>query len=161
MNKVQKELDTLKDEADKADGKNPYKVKYDALKEQFEKYKADVEAENVHSKKVDAYKKLLKDTGVSEKRIDAILKVTDVGEFEIDNEGNFKDAKKLADNIKSEWSDFITTESQQGANTANPPQNNGGGKMTRAEIYKKDEHGHYILSTAERQKALVDSLTTI
>ena len=30
--------------------------------------------------------------------------------------------------------------------------------MSRAEIYAKDEHGRYKLTTAERQKALADAM---
>lgn len=163
LSKVQKELDGIKEEAEKNDGRSPYKVKYEALKEdmdklqkQFDDYKADVDAKETKSKKSDAYRKLLKETGVSEKRLDAILKVTDIDNLEFDEEGKLKNMDDLVKNIKEEWSDFIATESKQGAQTSNPPANNGGQKMTRADIYKKDDHGRYILSTAERQKALVD-----
>jgi len=158
LTKVQKELDTLKDEAEKNEGKNPYKVKYDALKEEFNNYKADVNAKENKSKKSDAYKKLLKEAGVADKRLDAVLRVTDVDKLEFDEEGNLKDKDELVKAIKEEWSDFITTEFQKGANTSNPPQNNGGGKLTKADIYKKDEHGKYVLSTAERQKALMETI---
>lgn len=162
--KVQKELDTMKDEAE--NGKSPYKVKYEALKEemgklqkQYDDYKADVDAKETKLKKSDAYRKLLKETGVSEKRIDAVLRVTDIDSLEFDEEGKLKNHDELVKSIKSEWSDFIATESTQGVATSTPPANNGGKKMTRADIYKKDEHGRYVLSTAERQKALMDIST--
>ena len=164
LSKVQKELDSIKEEAE--NGKSPYKVKYEALKEEMEKlqkqyndYKADVDAKEIKSKKAEAYKKLLKETGVSEKRIDAVLRVTDINSLEFDEEGKLKNVDELVKNIKSEWNDFIATESTQGAVTSTPPANNGGKKMTRADIYKKDEHGRYVLSTAERQKALMDIST--
>lgn len=155
--KVQKELDTIKDEAEKADGRSPYKVKYEALqedmaklKDQFDKYKADVDAKEVKSKKSDAYRKLLKETGVSEKRIDAVLKVTDIDKLEFDEEGNLKDKDELVKGIKSEWSDFIVTESKQGVNVSNPPANNGTGKKTKEEILA-------IKDTAERQKVMLEN----
>ena len=47
----------------------------------------------------------------------------------------------------------------RGNNPANPPANNGGGKLTKADIYKKDEKGRYIMSTSERQKALAENPT--
>ena len=74
--------------------------------------------------------------------------------------GKIKDADGLKKSIKEEWSDFIVTQSEQGAQTANPPQNTGGAKMTMAEIYKKDDQGRYVLSTAERQKALIENSKT-
>ena len=157
---LQKELDVLKNN----EGKSPYKVKYEALQEemtdlknQFDKYKADVTEKEVKAQKVDAYRKLLKETGVSEKRIDAVIKVSDIDKLKIDNEGNLEDKNELVKNIQSEWNDFIVTQSEQGAQTANPPQNTGVTKMTHDEIYKKDDHGRYVLSTAERQKALIEN----
>lgn len=161
--KLQKEVDDL-NESMKSGERSPYKVKYEAkveelndLKKQFDDYKADVSAKEVEAKKSSAYKELLKSAGVSEKRIDSIIKITDLSKVEIDNDGKIKDSDSLTKNIKDEWSDFIVTQSEQGAQTANPPQNTGGTKMTRAEIYKKDDHGRYVLSTAERQKALIEN----
>ena len=157
LGKVQKELDGIKEEAEKNDGKSPYKVKYEALKEDMEKlkqqyddYKADVDAKETKLKKSDAYRKLLKETGVSEKRLDAVLRVTDVDKLEFDDDGKLKNIDDLVKEIKEEWSDFISTESRQGANTANPPANNGGGKKTKEEIMA-------IKDTAERQKAMFEN----
>lgn len=150
LTKVQKELDTLKEEAEKNEGKNPYKVKYDALKEEFDAYKADVNAKETKSKKSDSYRKLLKEAGVADKRLDAILRVTDVDKLEFDEEGNLKDKDELVKAIKEEWSDFIQAEQKQGVNTPNPPANNGGGKKTKEEIMA-------IRDTAERQKAMMEN----
>lgn len=161
--KLQKEVDDL-NESMKNGERSPYKVKYEAkvdeyntLKQQFDDYKADVSAKELESKKSNAYKVLLKSAGVSEKRIDAVLKVTDLSQIELDGDGKIKDADAHKKSIKDEWSDFIVTQSEQGAQTANPPQHTGGTKMTKAEIYKKDDRGRYVLSTAERQKALIEN----
>ena len=118
-----------------------------------------MKAEQIKASKTKAYKELLKKAGVSDKRIDSVLKVTAIDEIELDDEGKIKDSDKVVENIKSEWSEFIVTESQRGAGTENPPRKVDGSKMTRADIYKKDEHGRYILSTAERQKALMESIS--
>ena len=90
-----------------------------------------------------------------------MLKVTDLDSLAFDEDGNLKDHDELVKGIKEEWSDFLTTEAQQGAQTPNPPQNSGGSKLSRSEIYKKDDHGRYVLTTAERQKALAENLNTI
>lgn len=164
--KLQKQIDDL-NESMKNGERSPYKVKYEAkveefndLKKEFDDYKADVSAKETEAKKSSAYKTLLKESGVSDKRIDSVLRVTDLSKIELDNDGKIKDADGLKKSIKEEWSDFIVTQSEQGAQTANPPQNTGGTKMTRAEIYKKDDHGRYVLSTAERQKALIENSKT-
>lgn len=149
---VQKQLSELQEEA-KNNSDDKYKVKYEALKEDFEEYKKGVTAKETKSKKESAYTKLLKAAGVSEKRISAILKVTNFDDIELDENGDAKEADKLTESIKSEWSDFISTTSTQGANVANPPANNTGKAIkTKKEIME-------IKDTAERQQAWKDYLT--
>ena len=154
--KTQKELDDLQ-ESMKNGERSPYKVKYEAkveefneLKKEFDDYKADVSAKELEAKKASAYSDLLKETGVSEKRIKAIIKVTDLKDVELDNEGKIKDKDALKKSVKEEWSDFIVTETQQGANVSNPPSNTGGSKKTKEEILA-------IKDTAERQKAMLEN----
>jgi len=142
---IQTQLDQYK-EAEKKGEKDPYKVKYEALKEDFEEFKKGVKAKEITAKKEAAYSKLLKDAGVSEKRIAAILKVSDLDSIELDDEGKAKDADKLTEAIKSEWSDFIQTEQTKGADVAHPPMNNSSTAKSREEIMK-------IKNTTERQQA--------
>lgn len=151
---VQAELDSLKEAAAKNDGKNPFEVKYNALKEDFENYKADQTAKETKAAKSDAYRALLKEAGVSEKRIDAVLKVSDVDGVELDKDGQIKGKDKLIDSVKTEWADFITTTTTIGAQTANPPANNGSALKSREEIYKKDENGRFALDASQRQQEL-------
>lgn len=150
---VQKELDELKAAAEK-DGKSSWKVKYDALKEDFETYKTEQTAKETRAAKETAYRALLKQAGVSEKRIDAVLKVTDLEGVELDDDGAIKGADKHLENIKAEWADFIPTTSTVGASTANPPSNTGGALKSRDEIYARDDKGHFKLDAAQRQEAL-------
>ena len=147
---VQKQLDGYK-EAEKNGEKDPYKVKYEAIKEEFEEFKKNVDAEKVTAKKSEAYKKLLKDAGVSDKRIAAVLKVSDLDKVEFDKEGNVKDADKLTEAIKTEWADFIQTSTVSGASVPNPPANNTNTVKSKEEIMK-------ITNTAERQKAWKERL---
>ena len=148
------EIDALKaekhDAEDKATSAEKWKTKYDAMKDEFEAYKKDISAKETKATKDSAYKELLKKAGVSEKRLDAILKVTDVASLEMGDDGKFKDESKILENIKSEWADFITTKETHGANTATPPTNKGGETMTKEEIMK-------IKDTSERQKAIADN----
>lgn len=146
---LQKELKELKEAQAKAGDGNAFEVKYKAIKEDFEKYKADIEAKETRQTKEAAYRKLLKDSNVSNKRIDAIIKVSGdiIDGIEIDENGNVKDSTKYSDSIKKEWEDFIVTEQKKGASTATPPQtNNDGGTLTKKDIMK-------IKDTQERQKA--------
>lgn len=139
---VQKELDDLKEAAEK-DGENPYKAKYEELQQQFDDYKADVTAKETKAKKTAAYRKLLKDAKVSEKRLDSILKLSPVDDIELDDKGEIKDAADVKKKIEEEWSDFIVTEETHGADSNNPPggsggrQGAGGGSKSRAAMIQQ------------------------
>lgn len=123
---LQKELEEAKNLAIEKEGKNPWKVKFDALKEEFEGYKTEEQKKATKAAKESAYKALLKETGIAEKRIAAVCKVSDFESLELGEDGKIKDADKLKENIKNEWADFITTEGSKGAETATPPENKGG-----------------------------------
>lgn len=157
--RVQRELE--KAQADlEAGKKDSWKVKYEAVKEEFEGYKSEQTKKETRAAKEAAYRALLKQAGVSEKRLESVLKVSDVDSVELDEKGTIKGADKLTEGIKSEWADFIGTTSIQGAQTATPPASTGGNRMTKADIYKKDDHGRYVMSAAERQKALMENQIT-
>jgi predicted nucleic acid-binding Zn-ribbon protein len=148
---VQKELDDLK-----KDG-GDWQKKYEKEHADFEAYKTDITKKETKTAKESAYRALLKESGVSEKRIDAIVKITDVDAIELDNEGKIKDSAAKMEHIKTEYADFIGSTTTRGAQTSTPPANNGGAKLTKEEIYKKDDSGRYVLSASERQKALVEN----
>lgn len=148
------EIDALKGEKqnaeDKATSAEKWKTKYDALKDDFEAYKKDITAKETKATRSNAYKELLKQAGISEKRLDTVLKVSDIDSLEMGEDGKFKDSDKILESIKNEWADFITTTETKGAETSTPPSNNGGGKMTKADIMK-------IKDTSERQKAIAEN----
>lgn len=122
---VQKELDEYKEAAEK-DGESPYKAKYEATQKELDDYKAEVAAKETKAKKTAAYRKLLKDAKVSEKRLDSILKLSPVDDIELDDKGEIKDAENLKKKIEDEWSDFIVKEETRGAENQNPPGGSGG-----------------------------------
>lgn len=132
------EKDLLKAQA-KLDNAAESAQKLTDLQKQFDEYKADIDAKAKAATKTAAYKALLREAGISEKRIEAVLKVSDISKIELDADGNIKDAKTVVDGIKSEWADFIVTEGKQGAQTPTPPANDGGvdyDKMSDTDYYK-------------------------
>lgn len=122
---LQKDLEDAKTLAIEKEGKNPWKVKYDALNEEFTSYKTEEQKKATKAAKENAYKALLKESGVAEKRIGSVLRVSDIESLELGEDGKFKNSEDLAKKIKEEWADFITSKGQEGANTPNPPKNNG------------------------------------
>ena len=148
---LQKQLEDLKELEAKAE-KDPYKVKYEALKEDYEEYKGKIEKAETASKRTKAYTKLLKDAGVADKRIEAILRVTDLDDLELDDDGNLVEAEKLTEGIKDEWSDFIVKTSSKGVESAKPPMNDGKATKTKEEI-------RAISDPIARQKAMLENPT--
>jgi hypothetical protein len=147
LEKAQKDLK----EAQSEDSENKYKAKYEMIKEEYKEYKKEIEAKATKDNKSKAYKDLLKEAGISDKRLEAVLKVSDIDSLEFDDDGNIKDKDELIKSIKDEWSDFIQTADVQGAKTDNPPANTGGKTMTKEDIFK-------IKDTSERQKAIKDNI---
>lgn len=146
---VQAELDDLKKQVaeNKDDG---WKDKHDAVKKEFDDYKAAQTAKETKAAKETAYRALLKEAGVNEKRIDAVLRVTDLDKIELEN-GAVKGAEEVKNAIKTEWAEFITTAGQSGAGMTNPPANTGSTTtMTKDQIMA-------IKNPAERQAAIAEN----
>lgn len=145
---VQKELDELK-----AKGDDGYKAKYEAEKEAFEQYKAEVEGAKEQESKEKAYREMLKDV-LSEKGVEKAVKYADWSKIEIDEKGELKNASDHVKAVKEEWAEHVSITETRKEDPAKPPEVKNSAK-TKADIYKKDEAGRYVLSTEERQKALL------
>ena len=146
---VQKELDALKAEKKDSDS---FEVKYKAVKEEFENYKQDVAKKETAGKKEAAYRALLRDAGVSEKRIDAVMKVTSLDDLTLDEKGCLEGSADLKKAIKTEWADFIVSEGRKGAETETPPSGTGKTYKDKAEIMA-------IKDPAERQQAIAENMS--
>lgn len=146
---VQKELDELKAKPD--DG---WKEKYEAARKELAEYKDSVAKEKALAAKKAAYQELCKDAGLSENGIAKAVKYADFDSVELDDAGKIKDGKGLIKSIREEWPEHIVKDSTSGAKTATPPGGGSAGLKSREEIYKKDEHGRFVLDAAQRQQAL-------
>ena len=147
---VQKELDELK-----AKGDDGYKAKYEAEKAAHDALKADIAAKETKKAKTDAYRELLKGANIDEKRIATILRAEapTIDKIELDADGKIKNAEQYTESIKSDWADFIVTQSAKGTNTATPPANGGAASTkTKEDILK-------IKDAGERQKAIAENRT--
>ena len=155
---VQKELDALK-----AKGGDDYKAKAEKAEKALNDYKAEVAAKETKAAKEKAVREYVSEKDFSGKKIAgenleiAMMALAGmIDGIELDGE-KIKDAAALDGVIDSKLSRLAVETKTRGANTATPPAGNGGSKLTRADIYKKDEHGRYVMSTAERQKALAEN----
>lgn len=145
---VEKELNEYKAKESQPD---VYKEKYDKIKKEYETYKGEITAKETKAAKSKAYRDMLKDIGVSEKRLDSVMRVADLNSFELDENGAIKDVEGLKASAKSEWSDFIVSEGKAGAKTPTPPSNTGGNAMTKQQILD-------IKDPIARHKAMAENM---
>ena len=149
---VQKELDTLKEQV-AADAKAREGKDYDALKKEYDDYKAEVQEKAVKSAKEKAVRGLLSDMNMSDKGIYMFMeygypKIS----VELDDEGKLKDATPIRQVVKKDFGEYIPKIETKGADTKNPPTDGKGGAVgkTKEEIMK-------IKDTGERQKAIAEN----
>ena len=111
--------DRLAREREKLADEDSYRAKYEALSKELESMKAA----QARQQKEDAYRALLKQAGVSEKRIATVVKASaaEIDALELDGSGGAVGADQLVDSIKSEWADFIPVTRTEGAPTPHPP----------------------------------------
>lgn len=145
--KVSRELEKANEELEKFKS-GDWENKYNTLKGEYDTYKTDTETKAVKTAKEAAYKQLLIDAGISDKRIASIMKVSGatVDSLTLGDDGKIKDADKLTESAKEEWADFIVTTTPQGADVSKPPASEGdGGKQQSraAQLVAQYRNEHY------------------
>lgn len=156
------EIETLKTEKqtaeDSATTAGKWKDKYETLHGEFENFKKAQTAKETKSAKETAARAYYESKGITGKALDIALRGSgvEIEGLELSEDGKIKDPAALEALVKGDFSGLVSTTMTTGANTANPPANTGGG-MTKADIYKKDDKGRYLMSASERQKALMEN----
>ena len=127
------------EEAKKAgEGAGEYEEKYKAKCKELDDYKAKVDGEAAEREKRGLYRELLAGAGVDPKRIDTVLKVSDLSGVTV-----IEGADDLTESIKSDWADFIAVKITQGATVPNPPKSTGGAaapKNLREALHQRYEN---------------------
>lgn len=161
--KLKKILDVLHEETDtlqnQLDEKNAALAKAEkdrdaanggkqAAEKALTDYKAQQTKKDAHAAKEAKFRELLKSAGVLDKYADRVVRLSgeDIDKLELDEKGEVKDAKKHADSLKADWSDFVGTTTTTGAKVDTPPTNTGS-KMTKEQIIN-------IKDATERQAAI-------
>lgn len=122
LSSVQKELDDLK-----AKGDDGWKEKHDKLKGEFDKYKGDIEAKETKANKEKAVRAFYESKGITGKNLEIAMRGSraEIDGIEMDGD-KIKDNSALDALVKGDFSGLVATTTTKGANTANPPANNGG-----------------------------------
>lgn len=118
---LQKELEDAKAKIPSED----WQAKYNESVKEFEDFKAQVERDKAEAEKKSLYRAVLREAGIDEQRIDAIVKVTDMGAIAV-KDGAIEDSEALKESVAKEWAAFIPQESVQGAKVPEPPETSGG-----------------------------------
>lgn len=149
---VQRELDDLK-----AAGDGGYKEKYEREHSAFEAFKTDITEKEAKAAKEKAVRAYFESKNITGANLDLAMRGCgeEMAALEMDGD-KIKDAKSLDALVEGTYKGLVSTAQVKGANPATPPAN-GGVKLTRADIYRKDDRGRYVMSTAERQKALANN----
>lgn len=145
--KAQNDAKDLKTEADKVadlqkqidDYRNgeDFKAKYEKEHQDFEDYKKQIAKDAETAKVKSAYRQLLLDERINEKRVDSVLKLTDFSEMKLDKDGKLENLDALKENIGKEWGEFKVTTKERKQTVPTPPTsgNGGGGEGRAKELY--------------------------
>ena len=153
---LHEETDTLQNQLDEKDAALAQAEKdrdaanggKQAAEQALTDYKAQQTKKDTHAAKEAKFRELLKSAGVLDKYADRVVRLSgeDIDKLELDDKGEVKDAKKHADSLKADWSDFVGTTTTTGAKVDTPPTNTGS-KMTKEQIIN-------IKDASERQAAI-------
>lgn len=149
VNGLMDEKDEAIQRAEKAEkAAESAKAEKEAAEKSLTDYKAQQTQKDAHAAKEAKFRELLKSAGVLDKYADRVVRLSgeDIDKLELDAKGEVKDAKKHADSLKADWSDFVGTTTTTGAKVDTPPTNTGS-KMTKEQIIN-------IKDATERQAAI-------
>lgn len=144
---VQTKLSELEAQQDK---NKDWEAKYKAEHTAFESYKTEQTKAKDHAAKLEAYKPILKEAGISDSIAKLVIAASgDIVDGITLEDGNIKDKDALTKTVKEKFAEYISNPDTKGAHTQNPPDNSGG-KKTKEEIMK-------IKDSVERQKAIAEN----
>ena len=155
IKELKAKLESTEHERDELKGKDGegYKAKFEAEHKAFEDFKNAQAQKETQAAKEKAAKAFFEAKGITGANLDIAMRGAkeEISGLELDGD-KIKDAKALADLVSGTYAGLIVTKTTQGAATATPPTNTGGGSaMSKADILA-------IKDTGERQKAIAANL---
>ena len=124
---------------------------YKKLKQEFDDYKAEVSGREAKAAKERAARAFFEGKGITGKSLDIAIRGcgAEIDALELED-GKIKDDSALDALVKDTYSGLVSTTVTRGAQTANPPVNNGTAKTKEQIMGIKD--------TAERQREIARNL---
>ena len=139
--KVPDLLRQLEDAKDANEGSDEWQRKFEKAQKDLADYKSQVAAKEAEEAKAKAYRQMLTTAGIDPKRLDSIMRVTDLSGVEMED-GKLKDEEKLSEGVKKEWADFVVKKVTKGSNPANPPKQEHGIDGADPDIAKMLQQRH-------------------
>lgn len=134
------EIETLKADKqtaeDSATTAEKWKTKYDTLKGEFDTYKADIASKESKAAKEKAVRAYYESKNITGKSLDIAMRGSsaEISGIELNDDGSIKDPAALESLVKGDFAGLVSTTTTQGANTSNPPANNGGKPLSTDNI---------------------------
>ena len=124
---------------------------YKKLKQEFDDYRAEVSGREAKAAKERAARAFFEGKGITGKSLDIAIRGcgAEIDALELED-GKIKDDTALDALVKDTYSGLVSTTVTRGAQTANPPANNGAAKTKEQIMGIKD--------TAERQREIAQNL---
>ena len=116
------------------------------IKQQFDEYKAKVEAERTKAAKESALRQAAKDAGLTDAGIAKAVKYADWDKIELGKDGSLTNGSAVVQSLKEEWAEYVGTFEEKGADVPKPP---AGGKPVD---YDKMSDADYYRATYEASK---------
>ena len=147
LDDVEKELNDLK-----ANSGDDWKSKYEKEHNDFESYKKGVTEKETKAAKEKAVKAYFEGKNITGANLDIAMRGCrdEIGAIELDGD-KIKDTAALDALVNGTFAGLVVTKTVQGAQTANPPANNGG------KNYKTKEEILAIKDRTERQNAIAEN----
>lgn len=122
IDQLQEKINDLEAKEGNTDG---FKEKYEALEQEFNTYKENIETEKTNQSKLNLINQSLEKAGVTKAKLrDLLVKTLDLSAIEIEND-EIKDFDKSIEAMKGDYADFFeVTETLGGNEPGNPPANN-------------------------------------
>lgn len=135
------DLEKKVEELEAARPKEDWETKYGELNTEFEAYKAHVSAEKAKAEKARLYRAILAEAGIDQKRLDAIMRVTDLDGIEV-ADGKIADEEAVRARVAEEWAAFIPQIEERGAQVATPPQTSATDHGANPEVMARLKERH-------------------
>lgn len=150
------EIDALKGEKqtaeDNATTAEKWKTKHDALKREFDDYKAGIDAKEAKAAKEAAARAYYESKNIVGKGLKLAMRGSrdEIEALELED-GKIKDTSALDALVAGDFAGLVGTTTTMGADTEKPPTNTGGDAMTKDEIMK-------IKDPVKRQTAIAQNI---